>query len=214
MEFLHVLIILAALFCFWLYRILYSRDDAGKEGERIVRKLLRKLPRKKYRFLNDIMLKTHGGNISMTQIDHVVVSVYGIFVVETKNYQGIITGSERAVRWQQNIYGHKNQSVNPVRQNYGHIRALAYVLEQDGWENVPFYSLVAYSDKADLHVTANHAEVVNFSQLLETIRQMSCQECMTLQQVKEIRQLFKKKDINSFWHRYKHKREIRSMLKA
>ena len=79
---------------------------------------------------------------------------------------------------------------------------------------MPLYSVVAYSDNADLHVTTSQAAVVNFSQLLATIKQMSCDECMTLQQVKEIRKLFKKKDINSFWHRYKHKREIKKMLKS
>ena len=214
MEFLCLLILFVALLCFLAYRALHKRDDAGKEGERMVRKILRKLPRKKYRLLNDIMLKTHGGNISMTQIDHVVISVYGIFVVETKNYKGWIFGSEKSAHWQQNIYGHRYQSVNPAKQNYGHILALAYVLEQDGWNNVPLYSVVAYSDNADLHVTTSQAAVVNFSQLLATIKQMSCDECMTLQQVKEIRKLFKKKDINSFWHRYKHKREIKKMLKS
>lgn len=213
MEFSYVLIALAVSMCFLLRRLLRKKDDAGRVGERMVSKILRKLPRRKYRLLNDIMLKTHGGNISMTQIDHVLVSVYGIFVVETKNYKGLIFGSEKAAHWQQNIYGHRYQSVNPVKQNYGHIKALSYVLHEEGWRNVPFYSVVAYSDAAKLNITASHAEVVNFSHLLATIKELSYQECMTLQQVKEIRKLFKKSDINSFWHRYKHKREIKKLLR-
>ena len=39
------------------------------------------------------MLPTEKGS---TQIDHIVVSLYGIFVIETKNYKGWITGSPYA----------------------------------------------------------------------------------------------------------------------
>jgi hypothetical protein len=62
---------------------------------------------------------------STTQIDHVLVSVYGIFVIETKNMKGWIFGDERSAQWTQSIFGKKSRFQNPLRQNYRHVKALA-----------------------------------------------------------------------------------------
>jgi hypothetical protein len=74
-----------------------------------------------YRRIQNLILPAHGGT---TQIDHVLVSVYGIFVVETKNMSGWIFGSERFPKWTQSIYGKKFQFQNPLHQNYRHTKAL------------------------------------------------------------------------------------------
>lgn len=53
-----------------------------------------------------------------TQIDHVVVSRYGVFVVETKNMKGWIFGGEHDSEWTQKIHGgHSKRFQNPLRQN-------------------------------------------------------------------------------------------------
>jgi hypothetical protein len=52
--------------------------------------------------LNNVTIPTTNGT---TQIDHVIVSRYGIFVVETKNMQGWIFGSEKSPQWTQSIFG-------------------------------------------------------------------------------------------------------------
>jgi hypothetical protein len=64
-----------------------------------------------------------------TQIDHIVVSNYGIFVIETKNYKGWIMGNEYDEYWRQVIYKRKEKLYNPIKQNYGHILALKGVLK-------------------------------------------------------------------------------------
>jgi len=79
-----------------------------------------------YRRIHDIVIPAQGGT---TQIDHVLVSVYGIFVVETKNMDGWIFGEERSPKWTQCIYGKKFQFQNPLHQNYRHTRALAEYLK-------------------------------------------------------------------------------------
>jgi hypothetical protein len=63
----------------------------GMIGERKARKQLSRLPSENYRVLNDVVVKTKTGS---SQIDHVVISPYGIFVIETKNYKGWIHGRE------------------------------------------------------------------------------------------------------------------------
>ncbi|MES0342406.1 MAG: nuclease-related domain-containing protein, partial [Candidatus Humimicrobiaceae bacterium] len=61
----------------------------GFIGEKTVALLLATLDRKKYRTINDLIIRVEGKS---TQIDHVVISNYGIFVIETKNYKGWIVG--------------------------------------------------------------------------------------------------------------------------
>ena len=46
-----------------------------------------------YRRAHNLIIPSGGGT---TQIDHVIVSVHGIFVVETKNMKGWIFGDERS----------------------------------------------------------------------------------------------------------------------
>lgn len=71
----------------------------GKMGEATVSMLLKKLDKNKYQVVNDVLLSAEGGNTRTTQIDHVVVSIYGIFSIETKNYKGQIYGSESSEKW-------------------------------------------------------------------------------------------------------------------
>lgn len=63
----------------------------GHVGEKKVSAFLSTLPSCEYKIFNDILLATESGT---TQIDHIVVSRFGIFVIETKNYRGWITGNE------------------------------------------------------------------------------------------------------------------------
>lgn len=57
----------------------------GFFGEKKVSSRIKRLPENDYRMLNDIYLRTDRGT---SQIDHIVISVYGIFVIETKIRDG------------------------------------------------------------------------------------------------------------------------------
>lgn len=65
-----------------------------------------------------------GADTHTTQIDHIVVSIHGIFVIETKNYKGWIYGNSNNEYWTQNIYGNKYSLYNPLLQNKNHIKSL------------------------------------------------------------------------------------------
>lgn len=121
------------------------RGTKGKRGEKHVAARLSRLPKEDYRVINDLLLQSGGYS---TQIDHVVLSVYGVFVIETKYYQGWIYGGENSEYWTQNIYGHKYQLRNPVWQNKGHIKAVRRVLESV--EALPVHSIVAFSHQGRL----------------------------------------------------------------
>ena len=102
-----------------------SRWLKGVFGEFLVNRLLSKLPESDYTLIKDVTLPTNDGT---TQADHIVVSRYGIFVVETKNMKGWIFGSARQKQWTQKIYRHSSKFQNPLHQNYKHIKALETLL--------------------------------------------------------------------------------------
>ncbi|MGP4972992.1 NERD domain-containing protein [Psychrobacter alimentarius] len=105
-----------------------------------------KLEKDVYHRLNGITLpRANGGS---TQIDHIIVSVYGIFVIETKNYKGWIYGSEKQKQWTQSFpNGSKFKFQNPLRQNYLHIKTLADLL---GLELSYFHSMIAFIGECEL----------------------------------------------------------------
>ncbi len=154
--------------------IMSSPDNIGKAGEKRVARKLDWLP-KEYIILNDIMLPTQYGT---TQIDHIVVSPYGIFVIETKNYKGWIFGHEYSEEWKQSLLGKKrfwgwsseqHKFRNPIRQNQAHTRAIKRITSEVG--EFPIIPIVVFSDKADLKITTPNHIVVNWSSLRSAIKQ-------------------------------------------
>jgi len=99
----------------------------GKVGELFIglwMKLM--LDNTQYHIVNNVTIPDDKGGT--TQIDHVVASRYGIFVVETKNMKGWIFGDAKSERWTQQFPGMKNTFQNPLRQNHKHIKSLAAML--------------------------------------------------------------------------------------
>ena len=98
----------------------------GWFGELVVNLLAKFfLDRKTYHLIKNVTLPTED---SSTQIDHILVSKYGLFVVETKNMKGWIFGSQDDEEWTQQIYKNQNKFQNPLRQNYRHRKALEGIL--------------------------------------------------------------------------------------
>jgi restriction system protein len=78
-----------------------------------------------YHLIKNVTVPADGGT---TQIDHVVVSRFGVFVVETKNVRGWIFGKESDAYWTQKLYRHSHKFQNPLRQNYKHTKILSELL--------------------------------------------------------------------------------------
>jgi len=83
------------------------------------------LDKEQYHLINNVTLPTENGS---TQIDHIIVSKFGVFVVETKNMKGWIFGSPNQKTWTQKIYKHTSKFQNPLHQNYKHIKTLESLL--------------------------------------------------------------------------------------
>lgn len=93
----------------------------GKSGEKRVHRLLLSLP-DEYYLWTDVYIQRNGFS---SQIDHVLISRYGIFVIETKNYKGWIYGNDDADKWTKNVFGRRYYFANPLRQNNAHVKALS-----------------------------------------------------------------------------------------
>ena len=140
------------------------RKSKGRRGEKQVAALLSLLPKDKYKVINDLLIQKGGYS---TQIDHVVVSVYGVFVIETKYYRGWIYGGENSEFWTKNVYGHKYNLRNPLWQNEGHIKTITKLLDDP--DLVPIYNLVAFSSQAKLKVDRS-LPVMYWRQIVPYIR--------------------------------------------
>lgn len=137
MIYLFVLLLIAAF-------IVQHPKFKGYVGEGRVSYFLKSLDLdENYIVLHDILLPAKDGKT--TQIDHLILSVYGIFVIETKNYKGWIFGDERKKYWTQVIYKKKAKFFSPLYQNYGHIKTLEQLI---GCQ--PFISIIAFHPKATL----------------------------------------------------------------
>lgn len=105
-------------------------ERKGARGERRVHNALTSvLDEKEYRVLSDLILPVAGGT---TQLDHLVLSRFGVFVIETKNMSGWIFGDGDQHKWTQVQKGGKRRSFqNPLRQNYAHVKAVQEILDVD-----------------------------------------------------------------------------------
>ncbi len=118
----------------------------GLAGEMEVNQGLHlKLDKSVYTNHSDITLPLEDGGT--TQVDHIVVSDFGIFVIETKNMTGWIFGNEKQRKWTQTIGRSRHPFQNPLRQNYMHTKTLANLLDLP---HEYFQSIVVFTSKAKL----------------------------------------------------------------
>lgn len=152
---------------------------AGQVGENAVARRLRRLRPKDYFVINDVLL--HRKNDRTTQIDHVVVSPYGIFVIETKNISGYIYGSEYGKKWVRHWKGYQRSGHygedtlefdNPVLQNGAHVKALYEVLQK---YNVRLIPIIAFSPEAVLKVNVQSVAVIYWPQIIKEIKKYTDQ---------------------------------------
>ena len=111
---------------FYLGRKIPSEKYEVHQGEIIVASAIRRqFPESEYYLINNVTLPTQDGT---TQVDHVLVSLKGIFVIESKHYSGHVVGSEKSAKWMQITKWEKRQFQNPLRQNYKHVAELNALL--------------------------------------------------------------------------------------
>lgn len=198
--FILVLIIVAAFF--WIF---YKARIKGVIGEKTVSSILFFLDSTKYKVINNVVIK----NDKVTsQIDHVVISDFGIFVIETKNFKGWIVGSEKSEFWTQIIFKYRKKFYNPLLQNFGHIKALKECLVD--YPHLKYYSIIVFSNNADIKINTSQ-DVINSSQLLRTIKKYS-EVNLTETEKEKITQKIKSSNIIDSYDKRQHIKSIKQRI--
>jgi len=162
-----------------LFSLVKSRWFKGKLGEIQINNTLKDLMKKPgYELLKNITLKTPTGT---TQIDHIVISRFGVFVIETKNLQGWIFGKENQKQWTQKIYRSNYKFQNPLHQNYKHQKSLEELL---GIDIAKTFSIVVFTNSSEFK-TPMPENVLQAKHLIQYIQSkktevFTAQECETM----------------------------------
>ena len=182
--------------------IFFKPQIIGWFGEYWTKKALKKLPQNRYKIINDVWIRT---NDTTHQIDHIVISVYGIFCIETKQYHGFITGRKYDKYWVRHLGKKKYYYTNPIRQNYGHVKSLAELL------NLPeekIYNIVCIPSEVTLKIQQD-GEVVGYKSIVKKI--LSYQE-IVIDDVEEIVGIIIKNNITDKKIKRNHIKNIRKNI--
>ena len=153
-----------------------SAEEKGAEGEWFVATAeLGRLPGDLFFVFNDILVPAPDGT---SQIDHVVAADQGIFVIETKNYQGTIYGNEKSSEWYQFLGSKQYPFHNPLHQNYGHVKALSQAIQLP---ETCFISIVVFPNQTKLNIEARDS-VLHTYELADYIRNHTANSPLTEEQ--------------------------------
>lgn len=173
MEFILILVVLGLTV--WLVVTLiailstkpsYVGPTKQKLCEVRVSDALRSIDFRSYVIFDNLILPSNG-NTAHTEIDHVVVSPFGIFCIETKSHQGSIYGSENSAYWKQYLGNQEFKIYNPFRQNYKHTKALEVLLESE--IKASLHSYVVFPNARKIKIDGSE----RIASIEEVVRQIS-----------------------------------------
>lgn len=133
--------------------------------------------------IRDLMLED---NRSSSQIDNLLLTQKALYVIEAKNYGGMIFGSEDNLNWTVTVkhvnkktsksgkvykktHISKHKFYNPIKQNTTHINKIKNLLTFNN--DFPIYNIVVFGNRAYLKdiTHSNSSLVINRSKLYKTI---------------------------------------------
>jgi hypothetical protein len=177
-------------------------------GESRVARQLNKLRGEEHEVLNDILIRTTRGSV---QIDHIIITTYGIFVVETKNYDGWIHGNENSEYWTQSIYKRKTKFRNPIKQNWSHIYALKEILSE--FDQVIYHPIVVFAGDAELKNISSSIPVIYDHEILQTIIDKKGISNLSADQIKNITYKLSEMNIKDKKARREHIYQVKNHIK-
>jgi hypothetical protein len=190
---------------------LKSAEAKGRMGENFIAKKLKKLDPDFYIILNDVMLPSEGA-LSTTQIDHIVVSNYGIFVIETKAYRGWVFGGANHKYWTQIIYKNKQRFYNPLRQNFVHIKAIDLLIRDQINLKSPIVSFVAFPNANKIKISGTES-IGRGRHIIEKIKNYKIL-VYSNEERDEIFRLIARKNITGKEARRLHKRDVKKLKQS
>jgi len=177
-------ILLAVAFGFVIGRYRASRasrvscaSSFQNRGESLLsRVVLRNFGPLDYHLMNHVTFQMKDGT---TQVDHILVSRFGVFVIETKDYKGWIFANANQANWTQVLFKLKFQFQNPIFQNIRHVKAVQGLL--DFLPPGAIKSVVVFTGDAEFKTEIPQG-VFSISGLIEYLREQTV-EVMSLNRV-------------------------------
>jgi hypothetical protein len=126
--------------------------------------------------MNHVTLRLKDGT---TQVDHVLVSRFGVFVIETKDHKGWIFANAKQANWTQVLFKVKFKFQNPILQNFRHVRAVQDLL--DFLPTSAIRSVVVFTGEAEFKTEVPQG-VFSLSGFIEHLREQTV-EVMSLNRV-------------------------------
>lgn len=121
------------------------------------------LQKSRYTILNDVELPAGGGTV---HVDHIVVSRFGVFVIESQYASGMVSGGEFQDRWKQEHWGRARRIENPMHQNAMQAETLGRLL---GMPRTKIHRVVVLTGHRGLRTQAPD-HLVPAEQLIRYIR--------------------------------------------
>ncbi len=188
---------LLSLAVFLVFRKKYGILQSGVRGEETTLKILQKLP-KDFTVLTNPVILNRG--ITM-ELDFVAIGKNGVFIVESKNYRGILDGKTSKPNWKQikhdkNDRVYEKQISNPVKQSRRQCRRMEELFRDfDITANV--YPILYFVDsRTELKITddANlNVPIFNSEEsLLHYIQNTKGRETVSDKELAKIIRFFKK----------------------
>lgn len=158
----------------------------GNMGEQRVIKVLKELP-EGYNILNDVIINVGDKE---AQIDHLVVSPFGLWSIETKSHLGRIYGKENDKNWTQKKKSEKGKIYtksfyNPVMQNAVHCRRLKDYIKEKLGKELDIKSVIVFTSADQLNIQTV-TPVVTPKYLNKTILESDTYEIMDTNNVNSI----------------------------
>jgi len=194
-----IIIIIAIIFTI----IIRNPKYKGKIGELKTYKELLRL-NIEYLILNDVLIRNTNSHTS--QIDHIVLSKYGVFVIETKNYTGWIFGNYKADKWTKVFYSNKYYFLNPLKQNAGHIYALKQLLSS--YTTIPYFSIIVFTNNSVFKNVVSNVPVIHVSELYDEIIKTSSKTCISSNELIDIKNIIINHNIASKENNIEHIHDV------
>lgn len=136
-----------------------------KVGSSYLQQKMKQLDDNSYKIISNFQLLENN-----TKIDHVVVSVYGVFIIMRENFNGSIYGNETDKEWIFQVKKKQTRFSNPLLDNQKRKADLVNYLQLNEKYLIP---IVAFSNKAILAidpVLLKNKKVVHYDELVANIQ--------------------------------------------
>jgi hypothetical protein len=179
-------------------------------SEKITQSHLKAFKSPQYLLINNLYIPRWNNPKETSEIDHILISMFGIFIIETKDYNATITGSEKQKYWTaQYSNGQEYTTYNPIWQNNSHIKSLKKILSPN-YPAIPYYSIINFNSNTRLNVESKVP--ILYTEDLEGYITQFKEKVLSKHEVAKIYETLTLQNKNSWNTRRVHKKQVEKYI--